>query len=229
MKKYFLIIDTSSVTGLCAIAEKDSLKIISSKYINAKSSHSEHLFISIQETLSGNNLDFSNIDTVIYTAGPGSFTGLRIAYSAVKGFTMATGIKSHGVSTLKALMHNIKNYNGYKTVLIKGSASDVYAYMVDVHGVVVLKEDCYDISHVLEINKKVYSVGNKITCIGSGAVSYKDLLTYEADASNNIYVPTEESLHLISPEGMLSLLEQKSIDDINYLKASYAERKQNKG
>lgn len=228
MKKYFLIIDTSSVTGLCAIVEKDSLMVVSSKHINSKSSHSEHLFINISETFSQNKIDFSNIDTVIYTAGPGSFTGLRIAYSAVKGFTMATGVKSHGVSTLKALMHNIKKYDGYKAVLIKGSASDVYALIEDVQGNIVLKEDCYDIAQILELNHKIYSLGGKITYIGSGATSYIDLLTHETDTANNVYIPTEESLHLISPEGMLSLLEQKSIDDINYLKASYAERKQKK-
>ncbi|MEI6092624.1 MAG: tRNA (adenosine(37)-N6)-threonylcarbamoyltransferase complex dimerization subunit type 1 TsaB [bacterium] len=225
MKKYLLILDTSSVTGLCAIAEKDSRKIISSKYINAKSSHSEHLFLSIEETLSENKLDFSNIDTVVYTAGPGSFTGLRIAYSAVKGFTMATGVKSHGVSTLKALIHNIKIFDGYKAVLVKGSANDVYVLIEDENCNVLIKEDCYEMDKILSMIKKICSLGKRITCIGSGALFYKDLLINE---SEDISIPTEEAINLVSPEGMLSLLEQKSIDDINYLKASYAEIKQNK-
>ncbi|MCX6112884.1 MAG: tRNA (adenosine(37)-N6)-threonylcarbamoyltransferase complex dimerization subunit type 1 TsaB, partial [Proteobacteria bacterium] len=144
MKKYFLVIDTSSTLGLCSVA--DNFNVISEKYINAKSSHSEHLFINIQKVLSESKINFSEIDTVVYTAGPGSFTGLRIAYSAVKGFTVATGVKSHGVSTLKALMYNIREYSGYRVVLIKGSANDVYALIEDDQGDIILNEGCCDIS-----------------------------------------------------------------------------------
>ena len=58
MKRYFLVIDTSSPLGLCAVAEtgtgeskKKDFNVISEKYINAQSSHSEHLFINIQKLL----------------------------------------------------------------------------------------------------------------------------------------------------------------------------------
>jgi len=205
MKKYFLIIDTSSEKGLCAIADQQKT-VVFKKYINAKSSHSEHLFVSIQKALSDMKIDFSEIAKVIYTAGPGSFTGLRIAYSAVKGFVMATGVESHGVSTLKALMYNIKDEPGYKGVLIKGSANDVYALIVDEKGKQVLEEGCYDISHIMDVEKNILKSGKAVKFIGSGT-------------------GTESELNTVTPEGMLSLLEQKSIDDINYLKASYAEIK----
>ena len=245
MKKNFLVIDTSSTLGLCAVVENDVSKatqdrfsVISEKYINAESSHSEHLFINIQKALSEARITFSQIDTVVYTAGPGSFTGLRIGYSAVKGFTAATVVKSHGVSTLKALMYNIREYVGYRVVLIKGSSSEVYALITDNYGNIVLNEGCYDIGVILEINRKNYMLGNKIIAIGSGALFYKDLLTYEIEAVENVQIPISsfedqdtgmptynKDPHIVHPLGMLSLLEQNSIDDINYLKPSYAEIK----
>ena len=249
MKKYFLVIDTSSTLGLCAIAEKDNVEgknggfsVISEKYINAESSHSEHLFINIQKVLSEAKIDFSQIDTVVYTAGPGSFTGLRIAYSAVKGFTTATAVKSHGVSTLKSLMYNIRNYQGYKVVMIKENAKnlskDVYAFIEDDHGNVILNEGCYDVGVILEMNKRHCALGNKITVVGSGALAFKDLLIHEESVAKKVFIPEsnldghsagisghDKDPHVVHPLGMLSLLEQKSIDDINYLKPSYAELK----
>jgi len=245
MKKNFLVIDTSSTLGLCAVvendaakAQQDSFSVISEKYINAESSHSEHLFINIQKALSDAKIAFSQIDTVVYTAGPGSFTGLRIGYSAVKGFTTATAVKSHGVSTLKALMYNVREYAGYRVVLIKGSSNEVYALITDNHGNIVLNEGCYDIGVILEMNRKNYMLGNKIIVIGSGALFYKELLTEGREAVENIQIPIssfeeqglgiptyDKDLHIVHPLGILSLLEQKNIDDINYLKPSYAELK----
>ncbi|MCX6112693.1 MAG: hypothetical protein NTY22_05345, partial [Proteobacteria bacterium] len=71
----------------------------------------------------------------------------------------------------------------------------------------------------------------KITIIGSGALFYKDLLTQETETIKSVHIP-ESNLeehnkdpHIVHPLGMLSLLEQKNIDDINYLKPSYAELK----
>jgi tRNA threonylcarbamoyladenosine biosynthesis protein TsaB len=223
MKGYFLVIDTSSMLGLCAVAERDkgSYNVVFERYIDAKASHSEHLFIGIQEALSKKEISLSDIETIVYTAGPGSFTGLRIAYSAVKGFTMASGIiKSHGVSTLKALMYNVRTYSGYRMVLIKGSADDVYALVEDKNGNVVVNEGCYDIKYIMELLIKV-GVEN-VACIGSGALFYRDALM---GSGAKVNVPKEEKLHNVNPLGMLSLLELKSIDDINYLKASYAEIK----
>ena len=234
MKKYFLTIDTSSKLGLCAIAEQNAsagkvedLSVVSEKYINAESSHSEHLFINIQKVLADSKIDFSAIDTVVYTAGPGSFTGLRIAYSAVKGFTMGTCVKSHGVSTLRALMYNIKGYSGCKVVMIRDNAKnisrDVYALIEDDGGNVILKEGCYDIDVILDINKKNHDLGKNTTAIGSGALSFKELENVHIPESN--VKEQSKDPHIVHPLGMLSLLEQKSIYDINYLKPSYAELK----
>ena len=63
----------------------------------------------IQDALSSMNITFADLSSVIYCAGPGSFTGLRISYSAVQGFMLAQGIKSVGVSTLRAMIYNLKD------------------------------------------------------------------------------------------------------------------------
>jgi len=212
MKDLILVIDTSSMTGLCAIADS-SRKILAKKYVNAKSSHSEMMFVAVQDVLKQVGADIKDVGTIVYTAGPGSFTGLRIAYSAVKGFAMALNVKTHGVSTLKALLYNIKDESTYKCSLIQGTVGEVYAFMDG--------EANYPVQDVVDKLKKMKT---KVTCVGSGALLYKEQLL----SLGNVIVPEDEASHIVAPEGVLSLLDKENIDGINYLKASYAERKKEK-
>jgi len=221
MSERLLLIDTSSMIGLCAIAQKKSsggFEILSEQYINAESSHSEHLFMSIQDALSKKRLGFSDLDAVVYCAGPGSFTGLRISYSAVKAFVLAQGIKAFGVSTLKAMLYNLKDAPAkYRAALIKGSSRDVFALIEDDKGKVILNEGSYDIDHVLKVFTTM--TGDTIACVGSGARSYAE----ELKTIKGLNIPVDHDLDKATPLGMLSLLEDSAIDGINYLKASYAE------
>lgn len=199
MSEKVLLIDTSSMLGLCAVAQKKSSSgwdILFEQYVNAGSSHSEHLFMGIQNALSTTNIKFSDIDLVVYCAGPGSFTGLRISYSAVKGFMLAQGIKSVGVSTLRALMYNLKDAKQkYRVVTIKGSGADIFAFIEDKEHKVILAEGSYDRTRVQEV---LSGLGKDVACSDDGKVTAM---------------------------GMLSLLEDNAIDGINYLKASYAEKR----
>jgi tRNA threonylcarbamoyladenosine biosynthesis protein TsaB len=222
MNERVLLIDTSSMLGLCAVAQKKSSggwDILFEQYINAESSHSEHLFMGIQDALSSVNIKFADLSSVIYCAGPGSFTGLRISYSAVKGFMLAQGIKSAGVSTLRAMIYNLKDSaSKYRAALIKGSGTEVFAFAVAKNGEILLEEGSYDIAHVLGTFK---SVDDKITCIGSGARYY----TNDLETIGTVTIPANIEQDRVTPLGMLSLLEDSAIDGINYLKASYAEKR----
>ncbi|TDG11991.1 tRNA (adenosine(37)-N6)-threonylcarbamoyltransferase complex dimerization subunit type 1 TsaB [Seongchinamella unica] len=62
--------------------------------------HSQRLFGMLRELLSDGQLRAQGIEAVAYGSGPGSFTGLRIAASAVQGLTFATGLPAIPVSTL---------------------------------------------------------------------------------------------------------------------------------
>lgn len=62
--------------------------------------HSQRLFGMLRELLPAGQLQAQGIEAVAYGAGPGSFTGLRIAASAVQGLTFATGLSAIPVSTL---------------------------------------------------------------------------------------------------------------------------------
>ncbi|MDH4039246.1 MAG: tRNA (adenosine(37)-N6)-threonylcarbamoyltransferase complex dimerization subunit type 1 TsaB [Gammaproteobacteria bacterium] len=62
--------------------------------------HSQRLFGMLQSLLPDGRLREHGIDAIAYSSGPGSFTGLRIAASAVQGLAYTSGLPAIAVSTL---------------------------------------------------------------------------------------------------------------------------------
>ena len=94
-------IDTSAVAASAAVL-KDG-KIISECYLNAGLTHSQTLLELIDAALSLAGITVSQIDAFAVAHGPGSFTGIRIGISAVKGLSFPDKKPCCGVSTLEAL------------------------------------------------------------------------------------------------------------------------------
>src|SRR5258707_2049504 len=64
--------------------------------------HAEALMPLVARVLDRAQLDFSNLDRIAVTTGPGSFTGLRVGIAAARGIALATGKPAVGLSTLAA-------------------------------------------------------------------------------------------------------------------------------
>ena len=94
-------IDSSAVSAGAAIV-KDG-KLIAETYLNLGLTHSETLMTLIDTCLRNAGVCVSDIDAFAVAQGPGSFTGVRIGISAVKGLVFGTDKKVYGVSTLEGL------------------------------------------------------------------------------------------------------------------------------
>lgn len=95
-----LAIETSTMLGGVAIMDENNL--IAEIRLNVKTTHSERLMIGIDSALRLSNLRIDDMDAFCLSIGPGSFTGLRIGLSTVKGFAFATGRPVVTVPTLDA-------------------------------------------------------------------------------------------------------------------------------
>ncbi len=69
-----------------------------------RGAHSEAVFRFIDELLSGHSLGMADLDAVAISAGPGSYTGLRIGASAVKGLLFGLDTPVFAVNTLEAML-----------------------------------------------------------------------------------------------------------------------------
>lgn len=100
-----LAVDTS--TTICSVAILEKASLLTESTLNREETHSKHLMDMINTTLAMSGHNISDIDGFAVTRGPGSFTGLRIGISTVKGLAAASGRPIVGVSSLEALAFQV--------------------------------------------------------------------------------------------------------------------------
>jgi tRNA threonylcarbamoyladenosine biosynthesis protein TsaB len=120
-----LAVDTS--TQGCSIAVTDGERLISELNFQKSETHSRHLMNLIDGILDRCGLTLDSIDGFAVSAGPGSFTGLRIGLSTVKGLAMATGKPVAAVSSLDALVEGAPFIEGiHLCALIDARKQEVF-------------------------------------------------------------------------------------------------------
>ena len=102
-----LSMDSSAVTASVALTDGD--EIIKSEFVNSGLTHSETLLPMIARVMDGHK--YSELDGIAITAGPGSFTGVRIGVATVKGLAFNDDIPCYSVSTLEAIAYNFLDEN----------------------------------------------------------------------------------------------------------------------
>lgn len=90
MSALILHIDTALPDGLVGIS-RDGEFIAVRKNVNQKD-HASFLHPAIKEMMGELKMNFSSLNAIAVTIGPGSYTGIRIGLSSAKGFCMATGL-----------------------------------------------------------------------------------------------------------------------------------------
>ena len=92
--------------GPASVAITQDGKLLSNNYINVKLTHSQTLMPMVEQSLKNCMLSINDIDYIAVAAGPGSFTGIRIGISAVKGMAAPLKIPCVAVSTLLAMAYS---------------------------------------------------------------------------------------------------------------------------
>ncbi len=99
-----LHIETATTVCSVALSKDDALQSIHEK--NDGYRHAEHLSMFIDQCLKDAGLLVHDLDGLVISLGPGSYTGLRIGVSTVKGMAFGLGIPVIGISTLDAMTYN---------------------------------------------------------------------------------------------------------------------------
>jgi tRNA threonylcarbamoyladenosine biosynthesis protein TsaB len=96
-----LALDTS--TAVAAVAVLRGGALLAERSLSAERNHSVHLLTTVQELLRSLELRPRQLGGIAVGAGPGSYTGVRVAVSAAKTLAWTLGVPLAGVSTLAAL------------------------------------------------------------------------------------------------------------------------------
>lgn len=104
-----LILDTSHKFLVVGVAKED--KLIAYKQSEMKQKQSEYLINFIEAVLKEADIHKKNINTIVLTDGPGSYTGLRIAMTFTKVFALTQNIQVYTINTLLSLAGNLNGFS----------------------------------------------------------------------------------------------------------------------
>jgi len=97
-----LAIDTALGACSAAVLDTEHGGIIACESIPMVRGHAEALIPLLARLMNGARMAFRDLDRVVVTTGPGSFTGLRVGISAARAIALAADKPAVGVSTLSA-------------------------------------------------------------------------------------------------------------------------------
>jgi tRNA threonylcarbamoyladenosine biosynthesis protein TsaB len=166
-----LAVDTSSRSCSVAVVENDNL--LAEIIKEDGETHSRHLMDMIKKVLELSGLVPFDIDCFAVTKGPGSFTGLRIGISSVKGLAAATGKPLAGISTLDALAAQVLPTPYLVCSVIDARKGEVYSSRYRfIDGLIQkeMKEEAF------LPDKAADGIGEPSLFIGDGASLYRDII-----------------------------------------------------
>jgi tRNA threonylcarbamoyladenosine biosynthesis protein TsaB len=165
-------IDTSSKVLSIAVSENTGIIREESHLINRK--HSSLLVPKIDGLLKKSGIKIRRIDAFIVGLGPGSFTGLRIGVSTVKGFCMALKKPCIGVASIDAIARNATA--GYSPIvpIIDAKRGQVYAAIYAKKWDQVIRKSGY---LLIEIEKLMKKIKGEAVFLGDGVGLYREKIS----------------------------------------------------
>ena len=167
-----LAFDTSSRTAAVSVLSDDT--ILYDSVINTGLNHSETLLPEIDYALKQVRIKISDINLFACTIGPGSFTGLRIGVSTLKGFMMATGTPATGVSSLAAVALNPGITSKTICSMIDAGRVQVYVSQFRYNDKNILQQ----ISEEKAVNPQeiINNTDKNTLFVGDGAIKYANII-----------------------------------------------------
>lgn len=207
-----LHIETSTKVTSVAISENGQLVDVmeegSDGYI-----HSEKLTTFIAEVCKKNNWSFKDLDAIVVTSGPGSYTGLRVGVSTAKGLCFALDLPLISVNALESIAYIANEQYPSKNIcaMIDARRMEAFACVFDAQ-LNVLKPLSAD-----ELTGISYEEFEPFVACGNGADKVKELWS-----NRNVIV--DETI-VSSARGQVKLAYQKFVsgdfEDVAYFEPKY--------
>jgi tRNA threonylcarbamoyladenosine biosynthesis protein TsaB len=166
-----LAVDTA--TKSCSVAVVQEKSLLAEITTVRKQTHSKHLMEMINRVMGLSGLALSELDGFAVTRGPGTFTGLRIGISSVKGLSAASGKPIVGVSSLDALAVQASYFPYLICPLIDARRGEVYFSRYRLRNGQLKKEGD---EHVFPPEKAIVDLNEACLFIGDGALSYQQMI-----------------------------------------------------
>jgi tRNA threonylcarbamoyladenosine biosynthesis protein TsaB len=226
-----LAIESSAVTASVAILTDD---VLTAEYtVNYKKTHSQTLLPMIDEICKMTESQPETIDIIAVSAGPGSFTGLRIGAATGKGMALALDKKMVAVPTLAALAYNVYGTDKLICPIMDARRQHLYtaAYrFADDELVNVIEPSLLSYE---ELAEKLNVLGESVIFVGDGISVAKTALDEQLTCEYS-YAPANIRTQRASGVALAALKMYENGEAISaaelkpeYLRPSQAERERN--
>lgn len=228
-----LALDTS-LTRITICAKNDDA--VSSLMLDIGMKQSEKLLPSIEYVLSQVGLKVNELDYTTLCKGPGSFTGLRLAFSALKALELSYNIPIYGIGTLDAYSFAYKDLL-YPTLCVVDAKKNRFYAKIQNGDETILDDGDFEIEFLVE---QILSLKNEVVLIcGSDSKLFLERIAQDENLSNKIKNkkmillkgrPNEtENLFEIAEEMIAKKIPAlKDFEGPVYIRASEAEENLNK-
>lgn len=222
-----LAVECSSLSAGAAVTE--DFKVLGESFANVGLTHSQTLMPMVESVLKTTGVDIKDIDVFSVSAGPGSFTGVRIGVSAVKGLADAQDKPCFAVSALEGIAYPFKDFEAVICPVMDARCNQVYTAMFE-NGIRITEDEAILID---ELKQKIIALNKKVVFAGDAAEMVYNWLKDEID---DIYLCAPQmqyahasSIALLSYEKLLS--GEKTVNSKEllpaYLRLPQAERELN--
>ena len=197
-----LALDSSGLVASVALQSDD--KLVGEYTIHNKKTHSQTLLPMLDEIRQMIDLDLHTIDAIAISAGPGSFTGLRIGAATAKGLGLALNLPLVEVPTLEGLAFNLWGTDKLVCPIMDARRNQVYTGIYEfVKAETADRETCEQqlVMHTLkdqcaiavdELVEKLNRIGREVIFLGDGVPVYQEQILQKlkvpcsfAPAANN--------------------------------------------
>ena len=168
-----LAVDSACATAAVCVA--DDNRLVAEYTLQSGNTHSETLLPMIEAVIRHAGITADDIDLFAAVTGPGSFTGVRIGVSTVKGLAFGRGKPCVGVSTLESLARNLEICEGIICPVMNARRNQVYTAIFRSDGKKVIRLTDDSAISVEELlvrlaeyrNEKIYFCGDGYTLVKS--------------------------------------------------------------
>lgn len=222
-----LALDSSATVATVALCDDE--RLLAEFTIDNGNTHSETLLPMVESVLRLFDLSTDEIDLFAASSGPGSFTGVRIGASTVKGLAFDTQKPCIGVSTLEALAENLSMMQGLVCPVMNARRKQVYTALFRFEngiGTRLMQDSAIAIS---ELDELLEAYSEPVYLVGDGYQITKELLkhpsydTHERLKHQSAYSVAQVAKRLYQSGFCTSDAEMKP----TYLRPSQAERERN--
>jgi tRNA threonylcarbamoyladenosine biosynthesis protein TsaB len=208
-----LLLNIDTATEIASISISENEEVIGSAINLDQKDHASFLQPAIKDLLQKAHLSINKLNAIAVTAGPGSYTGLRVGMASAKGLCYALNIALITVSTLEVMalssIKQIQDPSSWYCPMIDARRMEVFTAVYD-HQLTEIIQPC---SMILDGESyKDLLEKNKIYFSGSGATKLKEILNNK----NAAYTTNE-----FDPASMAAL-SYKNFKENNFANVSYA-------